>query len=308
MVMVIESEIWQPPSWLYVLLVFSCGASIYGRFHFIQKRSRIGSLNVESTANSFLHLPSTFLAFQRTFLPVYFLASVAECLQTVYGESLYQHYGLVREDMALLFAAGYFTSLFLGTLLGTLSDFIGQKKACIAFCIFHLIGSLAKQSSKHHSFQMATVPLSLASSFFSCNFETWMAVEHEKLGFRQDWLSDTFWTMSFGAAASAIGSAALANVLVKWKAPHGMMLPSAAAAVIAVVCALLIARGWGENTSESKVKIPRIVSAVARLMADKRILLLAWAQACFDFTVTVFWLLWTPTIVVISLIPIQVEI
>ncbi|XP_059074236.1 uncharacterized protein LOC131034289 isoform X2 [Cryptomeria japonica] len=295
MAMVIESEIWQPPPWLYTFLVICCGGAIYGRFHVIHKRSRTVPQNLEPSSNSFMYLPLPFLSFQRSFLCIYFLAS--EALQAVYGESLYQQYGIGREDMALLFAFGYFVSLLVGTFLGIASDFLGRKKACIVFCILHLIGCLARLFNKYHSLLMGTSSISLASSLFSCTFETWMTTEHDKLGFRQDWLSDTFWTMSFGAAASSLGSAALANTLVNWKGPHGMALPSAAAAVVAFVCAILITKGWGENTATSKIKTRKIVSSLAYLMADKRILLLAWVQTCFDFAVTAFWFLWTPTIV-----------
>ncbi|KAH9317784.1 hypothetical protein KI387_019553, partial [Taxus chinensis] len=158
----------------------------------------------------------------------------AEGLQAVYGESLYQQYGVGREDMALLFASGYFISLFVGTFLGISSDFIGRKKACLVFCILHFIGSIARLFGNYHSILMGTASVALASSLFSCTFETWMTAEHEKLGFRQDWLNDTFWTMSFGAATSSLGSAALANALVNWKGPHRMTLPSAAAALVTV--------------------------------------------------------------------------
>lgn len=297
MVMVIDSEIWQPPQWFYAFLVCSCGAAICGRFHFIYKRSRMISPNLESSINSFMNLPSPFLAFQRSFLSVYLLASVAEGLQAVYGEYLYRRYGFAREDMALLFASGYLASLFFGTFLGCLSDFIGRKKACIMFCVLHITGSLAMQFNKYYSIWMGTVSLAIASSLFSCTFETWMTAEHEKLGFRQEWLSDTFWTMSFGGAASSLGSSALANALVNWKTDHGMTLPLVAATIVAVICAILIVKRWGENMANFKVKIPTTVLLFAHLMADKRILLLAWAQVCLDFAVSIFWFLWTPTIV-----------
>lgn len=265
--MVIDSEIWQPPQWFYAFIVCSCIAAIAGRIHFIYKRSRITSPNLESSVNSFMNLPSSFLSFQRSFLSVYFLACVAEGLQAVYGESLYQQYGLGREDMALLLASGYLTSLFFGTFLGCLSDFLGRKKACIVFCILHLVGSLAKQFSKYYSIWMGTASIAIASLLFSCCFETWMTAEHEKLGFRQEWLSDTFWTMSFGGAASSLGSSALANALVKWKTHHGMTLPLVAAAIVAVICAILISRGWGENRATFRVKIPSTVLLFPHLMA-----------------------------------------
>lgn len=46
------------------------------------------------------------------------------------------------------------------------------------------------------------------------------------------------------------------------------------------------------------VKIPTTVLLFAHLMADKRILLLAWVQVCLDFSISIFWFLWTPTILV----------
>jgi hypothetical protein len=92
--------------------------------------------------------------------------------------------------------------------------------------------------------------------------------------------------MSFGGATSSLGSSALANAFVNWKTHHGMTLPWVAAAIVAVICASLIRKGWGENMATFKVKIPSTVLLFAHLMADKRILLLACAQVCFDLLVS----------------------
>ncbi len=55
--------------------------------------------------------------------------AVADGLQQVYGEALYEGYALKRRDIALLLAVGYATSLPLGTFLGASADtmYVGHK-------------------------------------------------------------------------------------------------------------------------------------------------------------------------------------
>lgn len=55
--------------------------------------------------------------------------AVADGLQHVYGEALYQSYALKRRDIALLLAVGHATSLLLGTFLGASADnmYVGHK-------------------------------------------------------------------------------------------------------------------------------------------------------------------------------------
>nr|POF21654.1 hypothetical protein CFP56_24776 [Quercus suber] len=104
-------------------------------------------------------------------------------------------------------------ALFVGTFLGVLSDLIGQAKFCLIFCILHLFVGIWKRVTSHPSVLVASTCLSLTSSIFSFSFETWMVVQHEKQGHRQDSMSDTFWLMTFFESASFIGSQVLANWL-----------------------------------------------------------------------------------------------
>lgn len=72
--------------------------------------------------------------------------------------------------------------------------------------------------------------------------------------------------MSYNGAASALGSAALANVLVKGTIHQRMTLPLMACSVAAALCAFLIGRGSEESFTNLKVK-PLRVFAFSQYMA-----------------------------------------
>lgn len=57
----------------------------------------------------------------------------------------------------------------------------GRKKVCLVFFILHLFVGIWKKISVHPGVWVANICLSLASSVFSYNFETWVVVEHEKV-------------------------------------------------------------------------------------------------------------------------------
>eukprot|EP00249_Psilotum_nudum_P016047 c25631_g1_i2 orf=230-1588(+) len=283
-----EEEMWRTPSWLYPCILAASAVVLY-------YRSRMLSQDKMMTfCNSFL--PVSFLSFQRVFLGIFFLASVAEGLQFVYGEALYQSNGLKRENMASLLAVGYLSSLFVGTFLGIATDCIGRKKACIFYGLLQLVSSLAKQSTRYRVLLFGSVSQGLATSLYSCTFETWMAAEHEKLAFRHEWLSDTFWIMSFGVAVVAIGSGALVNLLVK-SLSLGLAAPSVASAFVSVLLVFGVAFLWEENLSTSQTKPCVNIIGILQSLGGRKILLLGWTQACLDFAVSVFWFLWSPTLV-----------
>ncbi|GAB2279608.1 hypothetical protein Dimus_014251 [Dionaea muscipula] len=290
MAIVIESEIWQPNAFIYAFIFVACFVSISLLPH-ISNRS--------ATASPFdlgYSFPSSFLRFQRNFLLLYSLSSVMEGLWSVIGEYETANYGLDRETMVLSLCAGFAASFFIGTFLGVLSDVIGQRKACLLFCILHLIVGLWKRLTTHPTVWVASICLSLASTIFSFGFETWMVLEHDKLGYRQDALNDTFWLMVFSESAALIGSQMLANWLAAIDAEKTIVSLSTVALCLGMINMISIARGWTESPERGGAKDYRI-SFSAYAVGDRRIWLLSCAQACLHFSIGVFWILWAPTIV-----------
>ncbi|KAK0605173.1 hypothetical protein LWI29_023726 [Acer saccharum] len=284
---VIESSIWEPNPSLYIFLFLCCFFSIFLLPY---------SSNKTTSSSLFDHgFSSSFIRFQRNFLFVFSLASAMEGLWSVFGEYELVNYGASKEQMMLFLGVGYAASLFVGTFLGMLSDFIGQKKVCLVFFILHFIVGIWKRITTHSNAWVANICLSLASSIFTVNFETWAVVEHEKQGHRQDTLSDTFWLMAFFESASLIGSQVLANWLVGSNVEKGIASPYTASVFLAIIGIIFITRGWTENSTLTFKEYR--TSFKTCIFGDKRIWLLICAQACIQFSIGVFWVLWAPTLV-----------
>ncbi|KAJ4714756.1 Molybdate-anion transporter like [Melia azedarach] len=288
MAVTIESSVWEPSPFLYIFIFLSCFFSIYVLPYASSKSPSSSSLLDHSTSSSFLR-------FQRNFLLLYSLASVMEGLWSVFGEYELVYHGVGKEQMVLLLCVGYAAALFIGSFLGMISDLIGQKKVCLVFFILHLFVGICKRITMHPSVWVANICLSLASSIFLFNFETWVVVEHEKQGHRQDTLSDTFWLMTFFESASLIGGQVLANWLVGSNVEKGIASPSMVSTFLGIVGIICVTRGWTENP-QIALKDYR-TSFFTYICGDKRIWLLVWAQACLQFSIALFWILWAPTLV-----------
>ncbi|CAL5372800.1 unnamed protein product [Camellia sinensis] len=213
-------------------------------------------------------LPSSLFRFQRSFLLLYSLSSVMEGLWSVFGEYELSYYGVGREQMVLSLCVGYAAALFLGTFLGMLSDLMSKESL---FDILH------------------AAPLCWSVEENYCTSKCLLV-------YRQDTLNDLFWLMTFTESASFISSQVIANSLVGNYVDKTMLSASTAAVFLAILSIIFITRGWKKDLRTASLKDYRI-SFNAHIFGDKRVWLLAWAQACVQFSIAVFWILWAPTIV-----------
>ncbi|XP_042458761.1 molybdate-anion transporter-like [Zingiber officinale] len=289
---VIESDRWELHPSAFLVLFASCFASIFLLPYFSRSISGRGAV-----ASSLFDLGHTapFLRFQSGFLMLYALASVMQGVESVFGENDFAEYGSSREQMAWYLAMGAFAALIFGTFSGILFDILGARKACLLFCFLHIFLGALKSLIKHPIFWMSNICLSIASSVFSFCYETWMVIEHEKQGHKQDLLNDTFWLMTFFESFSLIGSQGLSNLLVK--GVHSRSFNSSAlAAILAVLSTLYFKKEWSKSHHATVVGSYK-KSFSAHILKDKNILVLMWAQASIHFSMSVFWILWAPTIV-----------
>ncbi|CAD5190277.1 unnamed protein product [Musa acuminata subsp. malaccensis] len=289
---VIESDRWEPKPSAFIVLSAACFASVFLRPYFSKSNAARGS-----GASSLLDLGPTapFLRFQRGFLLLYSLASVMDGLESMFGEYEFALYGISREQMTWYLSIGAVAALVFGTFSGVLFDMVGPRKACLLFCILHLFVGVLKSVVRHPTVWISSICLSLASSLFSFCYETWMVMEHEKQGHKQDLLSDTFWLMTFFESLSLIGSQGLANLLVK-DLKRRSLSPYVLAALLAILSALCIRKQWSRSYHIISVD-SYIKSFSAHVLRDKKILALAWTQASIHFSMSVVWILWAPTLV-----------
>ncbi|XP_002983842.2 molybdate-anion transporter [Selaginella moellendorffii] len=275
-------ERWRAPEWLYPCLIAGSGCALALRASISRKYGAAPRLS------------PTFVAFQRRFFQVFLLALVAHGFQNVYVEALYKSYGLQRKEIARLLLFGHAAAIFVGTIVAVSADSLGRKQVCLAYAVFTVIESVLKQSGHLYALCLARIFNGLASSVLPCVFETWMISEHERHGFRQEWMVETFLMMTFGGAIALLGTTAVANFFVTnlgWK----LGAPSVLSAGAAVILFLFVSRSWDENwgeESQGKISKPLLLP-----FRDKKVVTLGLVQGVFDVSVAVFWLLWVPTIV-----------
>ncbi|CAM6109941.1 unnamed protein product [Calypogeia fissa] len=251
-----------------------------------------------------------FVGFQRRFLSVFVLFTFAEGLQGVYGEALYENlHKFEAREIGFLLVTVQASSLIVGTFLGAAADSIGRKKACIIAGLFQFAACcLDGLCNDFYGVWLANVCRGIGISVFPSAFEAWLTSEHERLGFKQDWLSRTFWVMAFGMGVAAVTAGVWANFLV-YRLGFGLASPFLSAAAVSFLWIVLLCTGWTENASScsSNVSISTDIPQAygvwqafvnaGHAITDKRVLLLGWTQACFDLSLAIFWLLWTPTMV-----------
>ncbi|TYG89233.1 hypothetical protein ES288_A12G083400v1 [Gossypium darwinii] len=292
---VIETSIWEPSSSVFIFIFFSSFLLLslfpfYLSKHAPTTKSSAFSDHPFSSSSP----PSLFPRIR------YIIFKILEGLWSVYGEFELVYYGISKEDTVTFMLIGFGAALFVGSLLGLVSDLIGRKKTCLVFFILHLIVGILKMVAPSPSFWVANLCLSLATSIFSFSFETWGVVEHDKvdskLGHRQDILNETFWLMTFFESASLIGSQVIGNWMVGGNLEKGIGSPSIAATLLAILGITCMSRHYDGTTKIMTFKDYRMSFSVYNL-GDRRIWLLACAQACLHFSIAVFWILWAPTLV-----------
>lgn len=118
-----------------------------------------------------------FKRFQQGFLTVYYIAMTADWLQGPYVYALYSSYGFSKHDIAVLFIGGFGASMVFGTFVGILSDKLGRKRSCIAYCVLYIISCCTKHAKDYNTLMLGRVTGGIATSLLFSAFESWMVCE-----------------------------------------------------------------------------------------------------------------------------------
>ncbi|KAI8332907.1 hypothetical protein BC941DRAFT_435725 [Chlamydoabsidia padenii] len=239
-----------------------------------------------------------FKAFQRSYLVVYLTVMGADWLQGPYLYKLYTTYGLVFEQIALLFLTGFLSGAFAGTALGSMADSWGRRKVCLLFCIT-TISALCLRLMDIYPILIISHILSGASTALMYSvFESWYVSEHTTRGYPADWRSRTFATSTFLNGLVAIIAGLIANQLVDY---WGIGAPYVFAMVLLGFAGFMISTTWTENYGETQGnRDVKLVDALKQgcqvLFSNSNILVLGAAQTFFECSMYIFVLLYTPAI------------
>ena len=81
----------------------------------------------------------------RRYLCVYLLATLSDWLQGPYVYALYDAYGYSQHAIAILFVAGFGSSMVFGSFVGGMADWGGRRRFVILFAITYALSCVTKR-------------------------------------------------------------------------------------------------------------------------------------------------------------------
>lgn len=81
----------------------------------------------------------------RKYLLVYLLATLSDWLQGPYVYALYQQYGYSQHDIAVLFVAGFGSSMVFGSFIGGMADVGGRRLFTVLFAVIYALSCMTKR-------------------------------------------------------------------------------------------------------------------------------------------------------------------
>ncbi|KAK4421475.1 Molybdate-anion transporter [Sesamum alatum] len=259
----------------------------------------VAALELSKTSRDRVNTSGPFNSFKNNYLVVYSLMMAGDWLQGPYVYYLYSQYGFGKKEIGQLFIAGFGSSMLFGTIVASLADKHGRKKACVTYCFTYILSCITKHSPQYKVLMLGRVLGGIATSLLFSAFESWLVAEHNKRGFDQQWLSVTFSKAVFlGNGLVAILSGLVGNVLVDTLS-LGAVAPFDAASCFLAVGMAIILSSWSENygdPSDSKDLITQFKGAAGHIASDKKIALLGAIQSLFEGSMYTFVFLWTPAL------------
>ncbi|GKV04000.1 hypothetical protein SLEP1_g16219 [Rubroshorea leprosula] len=259
----------------------------------------VATLELSKSSKDRINTSPAFNAFKNNYLVVYSLMMAGDWLQGPYVYYLYSQYGFGKGEIGQLFIAGFGSSMLFGTIVGSLADKKGRKRACVTYCITYILSCITKHSPQYKVLMLGRILGGIATSLLFSAFESWLVAEHNKRGFDQQWLSVTFSKAIFlGNGLVAILSGLVGNILVDNLA-LGPVAPFDAAACLLAIGMAIILSSWCENygdPSETKNLLTQFRGAAAAIAADEKIALLGAIQSLFEGSMYTFVFLWTPVL------------
>jgi MFS transporter, MFS domain-containing protein family, molybdate-anion transporter len=139
-----------------------------------------------STRNN---LHKEFDAFRHKYIMVYLVIMLADWMQGTHMYTLYLSYEV---NVSALFLTGFLSGAIFAPFLGSFVDKLGRKNSCIVYCVLEIIINTLEHSHNFTILLIGRVLGGISTNLLFSAFESWMATEHRKKGFPEEWMSRTY--------------------------------------------------------------------------------------------------------------------
>jgi len=255
----------------------------------------------------------------RKYLVVYLLAVLSDWLQGPYVYALYDDYGYNQHMIAVLFVAGFGSSMVFGSFIGGMADQHGRRKFVILFTVIYALSCCTKHFKNFHILMLGRLLGGVATSLLFSVFDAWLIRSHADAGI-SSYLGKSFSSAMYGNGIIAILSGIVANKAASSGKLHpffgeggvfhigGYVLPFDMALVALVVCGFMAAYTWEENyggtsSSEEQVKqrwYSALKNAAIATGNNTDILLCGTIASLFEGSMYIFVFMWTPAMTSIT--------
>ena len=220
--------------------------------------------------------------FQRDYLLVYAVVTLADWLQGTHFHALYESHGLTQEQTANLFLSGFVSSAVFGTFVGGVVDRVGRKRGCILYCVLEVLINAIEHSPDFKLLWVGRILGGISTSLLFSAFESWMVTAHKARGYSDELLRRTFSLMSVLNGLLAVGSGLLSHLLSETLG-LGHIAPFQAAIALTVLAIALVSR-WPENYGDAPAAEEDWLGALRRriLACERRVWLIGGVQALFE--------------------------
>jgi MFS family permease len=258
-------------------------------------------------------------ALLKKYLAVYLLSALSDWLQGPYVYALYDEYGYSQHEIAVLFVAGFGSSMVFGTFIGGLADSCGRRKFTILFALVYIASCLTKHFRDFKVLMLGRLLGGIATSLLFSVFDSWLIRSHAEAGVSA-FLSKSFASAQYGNSIVAIMAGLAANKAASSTAMQpmlssaddkaavvyfgGYLNPFDMALVVLIAAAVITSLTWEENYGETKSddigkKVNKkwhdaFTSAFYTTINNKEILYTGLICSLFEGCMYIFVFMWTP--------------
>jgi hypothetical protein len=145
--------------------------------------------NNKPSTTSRANLHKEFDSFRHKYIAVYLVIMLADWMQGTHMYTLYLSYNV---NVSALFLTGFLSGALFAPILGSFVDKFGRKNSCIVYCVLEIIINILEHSHEFGVLLFGRVLGGVSTNLLFSAFESWMATEHRKRGFPEEWMSRTY--------------------------------------------------------------------------------------------------------------------